>query len=100
MTENGSDFLPLGPPEQENIRLRDENARVRRLLAAHSIPIPQLAPEKPPPIKAVEPTHPVDKKSAPGRESHYFEVCFAGERMSTQSDGRTIRADMAMCLRT
>ena len=55
MTENGSEFLPFEPPEQENIRLREENARLRRLLAAHSIPIPQLAPEKPLPTKAVEP---------------------------------------------
>jgi hypothetical protein len=46
MTENGSDSLPFEPPEQENIRLREENARLRRLLAVHSIPIPQLAPEK------------------------------------------------------
>ena len=42
MTENGSDSLPFEPPEQENVRLREENARLRRLLAVHSIPIPQL----------------------------------------------------------
>ena len=47
MSENGSESLPFEPPEQENIRLREENARLRRLLAVHSIPIPQLAPEKP-----------------------------------------------------
>jgi hypothetical protein len=39
--------LPFESPEQENTRLREENARLRRLLATHSIPIPQLAPEKP-----------------------------------------------------
>ena len=33
MTENGSDSLPFEPPEQENVRLREENARLRRLLA-------------------------------------------------------------------
>ena len=62
MTENGSDSLPFEPPEQENIRLREENARLRRLLAIHSIPIPQLAPEKPPATKTVEPAPPVDKE--------------------------------------
>ena len=41
MSENGSDSLPFEAPEQENIRLREENARLRRLLAVHSIPIPQ-----------------------------------------------------------
>jgi hypothetical protein len=40
MTENGSESLPFEPPEQENIRLREENARLRRLLSVHSIPIP------------------------------------------------------------
>jgi hypothetical protein len=30
MTENGSASLPFEPPEQENIRLREENARLRR----------------------------------------------------------------------
>jgi hypothetical protein len=56
MTENGSDSLLFEPPEQENIRLREENARLRRLLSVHSIPIPQLAPENPPSTKTVEPT--------------------------------------------
>jgi hypothetical protein len=47
MSENGSESLPFEPSEQENIRLREENARLRRLLAVHSIPIPQLLPENP-----------------------------------------------------
>jgi hypothetical protein len=62
MTENGSDFLPFEPPEHENVRLRAENARLRRLLAVHSIPIPQLPTEKPPPTKTVAPAPPVDKE--------------------------------------
>ena len=33
MSENGSESLPFEPPEQENVRLREENARLRRLLA-------------------------------------------------------------------
>ena len=60
MTENGSDSLPFEPPEQENVRLREENARLRRLLAVHSIPVPQIAPEDPPPTKPVETAPPVD----------------------------------------
>ena len=45
MSENGSESLPFEPPEQENIRLREENARLRRLLAVHSILVPQFAAE-------------------------------------------------------
>jgi hypothetical protein len=62
MTENGSESLPFEPPEQENVRLREENARLRRLLAVHSIPIPQLALENLLPTKIVEPGSPVDKQ--------------------------------------
>lgn len=69
MTENGSESLPFEPPEQENIRLREENARLRRLLAVHSISIPQLAPENPPPTQSVEPAPPVDKAER-ARKSH------------------------------
>src|ERR1039457_3259452 len=60
MTENGSESLPFEPPEQENVRLREENVRLRRLLAVHSISIPQLAPENPPPTKPIETAPPVD----------------------------------------
>ena len=62
MTENGSESFPFEPPEQENIRLREENARLRRLLSVHSIAIPQLASENPPPAKTVETAPPVNKE--------------------------------------
>jgi hypothetical protein len=51
MTENGSDSLPFEPPEQENVRLRED-----------SISIPQLPTENPPPTITVEPAPPVDKE--------------------------------------
>src|SRR5260370_39960451 len=69
MSDNGSDSLPFEVPEQENIRLTEENARLRRRLAVHSIPIPQAAPESPPPAKPVETAPPVDKaERAPRKE--------------------------------
>ena len=61
MTGNGTDSLPFEPQEQENIRLREENARLRRILAVHSIPIPQIVPENLPPAKPVD-IAPVDKE--------------------------------------
>jgi hypothetical protein len=62
MTEKGSESLPFEPAEQENIRLREENARLWQLLAVHGTPIPQLAPENPPPTKTVGTAPPVDKE--------------------------------------
>ncbi|HEY6344067.1 MAG TPA: DEAD/DEAH box helicase family protein [Bryobacteraceae bacterium] len=93
MTENGSESLPFEPPEQENIRLREENARLRRLLAAHSIPIPQLAPEKPPPTKALDPAPPVDKEERARRRIALFRNLFHGRedvyaRRWENDDGR------------
>ncbi len=89
MTENGIDSLPFEPPEQENIRLPGENARLRRLLAVHSIPIPQLPPENSLPTKPVEMAPPVDREERADRESRCFETCFVEEKMSTRGDGRT-----------
>jgi hypothetical protein len=100
MTENGSDFLPFEPPEQENIRLREESVRLRRLLAAHSIPIPKLAPENPSPVKTIDAAPPGIKRNEPERESRCFEACFAEERMSTPGDGKTMTAGTDMCRRT
>lgn len=48
MAWNDSASLPFEPLEQENIRLREENARLQRLLAVHGIPDPQAyAPAAP-----------------------------------------------------
>jgi hypothetical protein len=93
MTENDSDSLPFEPPEQENIRLREENARLRRLLAVHSISIPQLAPEIPPPTKAVEPAPPADKEERARKRIALFRSLFRGRddvyaRRWENGDGR------------
>lgn len=93
MTENGTDSLPFEPPEQENIRLREENARLRRLLAVHSIPIPQLAPEDPPPTKPVEMVPPVDREERARQRITLFRTLFRGRedvyaRRWENDDGR------------
>jgi hypothetical protein len=93
MTENGSDSLPFEPPEQENVRLREENARLRRLLAVHSIPIPQLPAENPPPTKTVEPAPPVDKEERARKRVALFRSLFRGRedvyaRRWENADGR------------
>jgi len=93
MTENGSESLPFEPPELENIRLREENARLRRLLVVHSIPIPQLAPENPPPTKTVETAPPVDKEERARKRIALFRSLFRGRedvyaRRWENDDGR------------
>src|SRR5712691_8370268 len=93
MTENGSETLPFESPDQENIRLRDENARLRRLLAVHSIPIPQLAPENPPPTKPVETAPPVNKEERARKRIALFRSLFRGRedvyaRRWENDDGR------------
>jgi hypothetical protein len=76
MTGNGTDSLPFEPPEQENIRLREENARLRRLLAVHSIPIPQIVPENPPPTKRVDTAPPVEKEERARQRITLFRTLF------------------------
>ena len=93
MTENGSDSLPFEPPEQENIRLREENARLRRLLAGHSIPIPQLPAQDPPPTKTAKQSPPVDKEERARQRIALFRSLFRGRedvyaRRWENADGR------------
>src|SRR5215472_6939781 len=54
MTGNDSESLLFESPEQENARLREENARLRRLLATHGIAIPQWTPTIPGSAKVAE----------------------------------------------
>ena len=62
LSGNGSGSLPLETPEQENIRLRPENAHLQRLMAVHGIPISQFTLEKTPPAVNVQTAPPVDKE--------------------------------------
>ena len=78
MSGNGSGSLPFDPPEQENIRLREENTRLRRLLTVHGIPIPQLAPENLPPTITVASAPPVDKEERARNRIALFRSLFRG----------------------
>jgi len=94
MTDSSSGSLPFESPEEENIRLRAENARLRRLLAVHGIPIPQLAPESPPPVKTVEAAPPMDKEERARKRVALFRSLFRGRddvyaRRWENADGRS-----------
>jgi hypothetical protein len=77
MTENDSGSLPFESPEQENARLREENTRLRRLLAVHGIAIPQLTPANPPPAKTAE-MAPVDREERARMRIALFRSLFRG----------------------
>jgi hypothetical protein len=51
MNENASGYIPFESPDEENRPLREENARLRRMLSVHGIAIPPLPPANPPPAK-------------------------------------------------
>jgi len=77
MIVNSSASLSFDSPEQENERLREENARLRRLLEIHGIPIPQLAPEVPTAaIANSEP--PADRKERARQRIALFRSLFRG----------------------
>ena len=78
MNENGWELLRFEPPEEENMRLREENARLRRLLAAHSIAIPQLEPASPCKGHRGRTTPPVDKEERARRRIALFRSLFRG----------------------
>ena len=93
MSENDSDSLPFEPPEQENVRLREENARLRRLLTTHSIPIPQFEAETPLLTQAVESAMPVNKEERARKRIALFRSLFRGRedvyaRRWENADGR------------
>jgi hypothetical protein len=82
MTENGLRSLPLDPPEEENARLREENDRLRRLLAVHGIPISESAPEKPPPPETIGTVPLVDKEERARKRVALFGSLFRGREVS------------------
>ncbi len=77
MPGNDPDSLPFEPPEQENARLREENARLRRLLAAHSVAIPEWTSIIPAPGK-VHQAAPVDKEERARKRIALFRSLFRG----------------------
>jgi hypothetical protein len=100
MAEYDSESLPFDHPEQENVRLREENARLRRLLAAHGLPIPRLTPENRIPAKSVEPLSPVDKEERAKKGLLCFGACFEEGKTFTPGGGKTRMADTATLQRT
>jgi superfamily II DNA or RNA helicase len=94
MTENGSESLPFEAPDAENRRLREENTRLRRVLAVHGIAIPPPPPENQPPTKTAETASPEDKEERARKRIALFRSLFRGRedvyaRRWESADGRS-----------
>jgi superfamily II DNA or RNA helicase len=78
MNENASEFLPFEPPDEETRRLREENARLRRALTVHGIPIPPLSPANPPAAKSAEAVQLESKEDRARKRIALFRDLFRG----------------------
>jgi len=76
MTEYYPDSLPFESSEQESARLREENARLRRLLSTHRIAIPQWPPTIPGP--AATESIKVDREERARKRIALFRSLFRG----------------------
>ncbi len=93
MRENCSESLRFEPPEEENSRLREENARLRRILAAHGIVLPQPPPGNPLPTEADVTAAPIDRDERARQRIALFRSLFRGRedvyaRRWENADGR------------
>jgi len=90
--EEGSQPVPLESDDTECERLREENARLRQLLAEHNIPIPATEPASPPAIKPVLSLE--DRKERARKRIALFRSLFRGRedvyaRRWESPDGRS-----------
>ena len=99
MRENDSDSLPFDSPEQETVRLKEENRRLRRLLEVHGITIPQLPPPQQAPVRVEPLENSLDREERARKRIALFRSLFRGredvyarrwERGENSASGPTI----------
>ena len=78
MRENEPDSLPFDSPERENVRLKDENRRLRRLLEVHGIAIPQLSPPEQAPVRIESVENSLDREERARKRIALFRSLFRG----------------------
>lgn len=94
MSENASGSLPFESPDEENRRLREENARLRRALTVHGIAVPPLSPANPTPAKIGEALPLENKEDRARKRVALFRGLFCGRedvyaRRWESADGRS-----------
>ena len=94
MASRSSESASFEYREEESQRLREENARLRRLLAVHGIPIPQSASHDTLPIQTPEPAAVESKEDRARKRIALFRSLFRGRedvyaRRWDNPDGRS-----------
>jgi superfamily II DNA or RNA helicase len=92
--KEGAQPVPFEPADAECRRLREENARLRKLLTEHNIQIPPAEPASRPSVKAVEVLSPEDRKDRARKRIALFQSLFRGRedvyaRRWESPDGRS-----------
>ena len=90
--KEGAQPVPFEPVDAECRRLREENARLRKLLTEHNIQIPPAEPARPPAVKTVLPLE--DRKERARKRIALFQSLFRGRedvyaRRWESPDGRS-----------
>ena len=78
MACSSSESVPIERRDEENQRLREENARLRRVLAAHGIPVPQFTPDDARPVQTITPVAVENKEDRARKRIALFRSLFRG----------------------
>ncbi len=94
MASRSSESISFEQRDEENQRLREENARLRRLLAVHGIPVPQFVPDDARPLQTIAPATVESKEERARKRIVLFRNLFRGRedvyaRRWENPDGRS-----------
>jgi hypothetical protein len=78
MTSKSLELVSFEQCDSENRRLREENEQLRRLLAAHGIPVPQSTMNGAPPSQVPEPPPSETKEERARKRVALFQSLFRG----------------------
>ncbi len=101
MASRSSESVSFERRDEENQRLRKENARLRRVLAAHGIPVPQFTPDDARPVQTITPAAVESKEERARKRIALFRNLFRGRddvyaRRWENPDGRSGYAPAAL----
>ena len=94
MASRSSESVLFEQRDEENQRLREENARLRRVLAAHGIPVPQFVPDDGRRVQSITSAAMENKEERARKRIALFRSLFRGRedvyaRRWENSDGRS-----------
>jgi len=94
MASRSSESVSFERRDEENQLLREENARLRRVLAAHGIPVPQFTPDEARQVKTITPAAVENKEERARKRIALFRSLFRGRedvyaRRWENPDGRS-----------